>query len=112
MLGIQTILAINGWEQALKEGFPIFDTLIRIILVPLIMTLVFSPLFAKKEKKIGKDGYTKLMQLCSDKDINEIQIELSKNDGSSGNQKNSFFTQTTERLPPWRTGVDVELNGV
>ena len=79
-LGIQTILAINGWEQALKDGAPIFDTLIRIILVPLIMTLVFSPLFAKKEKKIGKDGHTKLMQLCTDKDINEIQIELSKND--------------------------------
>ena len=91
-LGLNIILSIQQWPERARGGTPLFETAFSILIAPVIFTLILSPFFAKKEKKVGKDGFTKLMELCSNGNINEVKSEISSNELNLNVQDKGGYT--------------------
>lgn len=91
-LAINIALSIQQWNERVRGGTPLFETAFSILVLPIIFTLIFSPFFAKKEKKVGKDGYTRLMELCSSGDTIEITNEISNGEANLNIQDKGGYT--------------------
>ena len=59
------------------SGRPIAESLASLIFVPLFFTILFSWYFSKQPKEVGKNGYTLLMDLCKQGNLESVKNTIS-----------------------------------
>ena len=92
VVGLNILLSIQQWPERVRGGTPLFETAFSVLVLPIIYTLILSLFFTKKTKIVGKDGYTKLMELCSGENFEAIKIEIAINPTSINLQDKGGYT--------------------
>ena len=90
---LQILLAIYQWPQRLEyDETPVIGTLANLILNPIIYTFLYSIIFIKKTKVVGRDGYTSLMSLCKSGDLVKIKTSTENFDLQVNMQDTGGYT--------------------
>ena len=72
---LMAIQSFRGLQKGIIE-YPIIATLLNLTVVPLFFSFIYAFFFTKRPRQVGKKGYTRLMELCSKGDIEEIKKEF------------------------------------